>query len=87
MQNLTLLKVYFIIYLVSCFIFVLANYKLIVYEDSITILFMTQLILIGLVGLLVDWILKRVLKNKKVFNGIELLIIVIFTITVWNEFQ
>lgn len=87
MQNLTLLRIYFIIYLVSCFIFILANYKLIMHEDSYTLIFMVQLVLIGLGGLLVDWILKRVLKNKKVFNGIELLIIVVFTIIVWNELQ
>lgn len=85
MKNITILKVYFGIYLVSCFILMLANLELIMRKDTSGILFLSQLTLFGIMGLLLDWVLIRTIKNKKIFHGLELLIIVIFTIVVWNE--
>ncbi|WP_298423399.1 hypothetical protein [uncultured Kordia sp.] len=85
MKNLTILKMYFIIYLVSCFIYFLADWQIIVNENISRIVFIIQLILIGFGGLFLDWMLQKMIKNKKVFHGLELLLIVVFTIIVWNE--
>lgn len=85
MKNITILKVYFVIYLVSCFIFMLTNWQIIVNESISRIVFVIQLILIGFGGLFLDWVLQKIIKNKKVFHGLELLFVVVFTLIVWNQ--
>ncbi len=85
MKSLTILKVYFVIYLVSCLILIIADWQLIMYGGISKISFMMKFILIGFGGLLFDWVLVKTIKNKKVFHGLELLVVVVFTIIVWNE--
>lgn len=85
MKNITILKIYFSIYLVGCFILILVHWPIIVNKNISRIGFVIQLILIGFGGLFLDWILQKMIKNKKVFFGLELLVIVVFTIIVWNK--
>lgn len=85
MKNITILKVYFSIYLVSCLILMLANWELIANKELHTILFYVEWLVLALLGLLVDFILIKIISNKKIFNGIELLILVGFTIIFWSQ--
>ncbi|WP_431371497.1 hypothetical protein [Kordia sp.] len=86
MRNLTLLKVYFWIYLVSCLILILFNWKLVFYKGISEISFMFEFMLIGFLGLLIDWVLVKMVKNEQVFQGLELLVVFVFSIIVWNKF-
>ena len=86
MRNLTLLKVYFWIYLVSCLILILFNWKLVFYKGISEISFMFEFMLIGFLGLLIDWVLVKMVKKEQVFQGLELLVVFVFSIIVWNKF-
>lgn len=86
MRNMTLLKVYFLIYLISCLTIILFNWRLIAYEGISEISFMLEFILIGILGLLIDWILVKMVNNEQVFHGLELLVVFVFSIIVWNKF-
>lgn len=85
MKPLTILKIYFTFFLVSCFILTLIDWQLIICKNISNTLFIMRLFLAGFGGLLLDWILVKLIKNKKISHGLELLIIVVFTIVIWNE--
>lgn len=85
MKKWTILRAYFLIYLVCCIIYTIAKWKILSNAEGWGVVYMVGLISIGLVGLLVDFILTLIIKNKMLLNGIGILIAVGFSIMVWIE--
>jgi uncharacterized membrane protein len=83
----TILRAYFLIYLVCCIIYTIAKWKILAYEEGWGVVYMVGLILIGLVGLLIDFILTLIIKNKKILNGIGILIALGFSIMLLMELK
>lgn len=85
MKKGTILRAYFLIYLACCIIYTIAKWKILSFEEGWGVVYMIGLISIGLVGLLVDFILTLILKNKRILNGIGILIAIGFSIMLWIE--
>tara|TARA_R110000744_G_scaffold379132_1_gene496481 strand:- start:1661 stop:1930 length:270 start_codon:yes stop_codon:yes gene_type:complete len=86
-KKLTILKAYFIIYLACCIIYTIAKWKILSYEEGWGVVYMVGLIGIGLFGLLIDFILTLIIKNKKILNGIGILIAIGFSIMLFIELK
>jgi hypothetical protein len=83
----TVLRVYFIIYLACCLIYTITKWKILSYEEGWGVVYMFGLISIGLVGLLADFILTLIIKNKRILNGIGLFIAIGFSLMLWLELK
>jgi hypothetical protein len=83
----TILRAYFIIYLACCLIYTIAKWKILSYEEGWGVVYMFGLISIGLVGLLADFILTLIIKNKRILNGIGLFIAIGFSLMLWLELK
>ncbi|WP_405202164.1 hypothetical protein [Dokdonia sp. LLG6352-1] len=83
----TILRVYFLIYLVCCIIYTIAKWKILSYEEGWGVVAMVGLMSLGLVGLLADFILTLIIKNKIILNGIGILIAIGFSILLWIELK
>jgi len=81
----TVLKVYFVIYILCCVLFTILRWKTLSSGEGWGVVYMVGLISIGLFGLLVDLILTSIIKNKKLLNGIGIIIALIFSILLWTE--
>ncbi|MFK7781803.1 hypothetical protein [Psychroserpens sp.] len=57
------------------------------YEEGWGVVAMVGLMSLGLVGLLADFILTLIIKNKKILNGIGILIAIGFSIMLWIELK
>ena len=55
------------------------------FEEGWGVVYMIGLISIGLIGLLADFILTMIFKNKRILNGIGILIAIGFSIMLWIE--
>ena len=87
MKKWTILKGYFLFYIVCCIIYTIAKWKVLSYEEGWGVVYMVGLIGIGLFGLLIDFILTVIIKNKKTLNGIGILIAIVFSIMLFMEFK
>ncbi len=87
MKNWTILRAYFLIYIACCLIFTIVNWKTLSYEEGWGVVYMLGLISIGIVGLFADFILRLIIKNKVLLNGIGILIAIGFSIMLWNELR
>tara|TARA_R110000850_G_scaffold67736_5_gene150895 strand:- start:23 stop:295 length:273 start_codon:yes stop_codon:yes gene_type:complete len=83
----TILKTYFLIYLACCLIYTIAKWKILSYEEGWGAVYMVGLIGIGIIGLLIDFILTLIIKNKKILNGIGVLIAIGFSIMLLMELK
>ena len=83
----TILRVYFLIYLVCCIIYTIVKWKILSYEEGWGVVAMVGLMSLGLVGLLADFILTLIIKNKKILKGIGILIAIGFSIMLWIELK
>jgi len=86
-KKLTILRAYFLIYLACCVIYTIAKWKILSYEEGWGVVYMVGLIGVGLFGLLIDYILTFIIKNKKILNGIEILIVIGFSIMLFIELK
>jgi hypothetical protein len=84
-KNITILKGYLLVYLVCCLLFTILKWKILSSGEGWGVLYMIGLISIGLFGLLIDFIMTRFIKNKKVLNGIGIILILAFSIELWIE--
>ena len=57
------------------------------YEEGWGVVAMVGLMSLGLVGLLADFILTLIIKNKIILNGIGILIAIGFSILLWIELK
>jgi hypothetical protein len=84
-KNITILKGYSLIYLACCLIFTLINWKTLSEEEGWGVVYMIGLIAIGLFRLLIDFVMTLLIKNKKVLNGIGIILVLVFSIQLWIE--
>jgi len=87
MNKWTILRIYFTIYLACCIIYTFAKWQILSYEEGWGVVAMVGLISIGLIGLLVDFILSLIIKEKIILNVIEIIIAIGFSITLWIELK
>lgn len=97
MRKLTVLKTYVLIYLACCIVFAIANWKGLFYEitnrndlsfqEGWGIIYLVTFIFIGLIGLIIDLILTKLIKDKRLLNGIELAIVIGFSMMLWIELK
>jgi uncharacterized membrane protein len=87
MKKWTILRAYFMVYLACCIIYTIAKWKILSYEEGWGVVAMVGLISMGLVGLLADFILTLIIKNKRILNGIGILIAIGFSIMLWIELK
>ncbi|WP_299716663.1 hypothetical protein [uncultured Tenacibaculum sp.] len=85
MKKWTILRTYFLIYLACCVIYTIVKWKILSFEEGWGVVYTIGLISIGLVGLLADFILTLIFKNKRILNGIGILIAIGFSIMLWIE--
>ena len=83
----TILKGYLFIYLTCCLVFTIVKWKTLSYAEGWGVVYMFGLIGIGLVGLLIDFILTSIIKNKIILNGIGILIAIGFSIMLFLELK
>jgi hypothetical protein len=81
----TILRAYFLIYLACCIIYTTAKWKTLSYAEGWGVVGMVGLIGIGLFGLLIDFILTLIIKDKKTLNGIGILIVIGFSFMLFTE--
>ncbi|MFD0991020.1 hypothetical protein ACFQ1R_13005 [Mariniflexile jejuense] len=87
MKKWTILRAYFLIYLACCIVYTIAKWKTLAYEEGWGVVYMVGLIVIGLFGLLIDFILTLIIKNKKILNGIGIVIAMGFSIMLYMELK
>ena len=87
MKKWTILRTYFLIYLAGCLIDTIAKWKILSYEKGWGVVYMVGLMGIGIIGLLIDFILTLIIKNKKILNGVGVLIAIEFSIMLLMEFK
>jgi uncharacterized membrane protein len=83
----TFLKGYLLVYLTCCLIFTIIKWKTLSYEEGWGVVYMVGLIGLGFLGLIIDFILTLIIKNKKILNGIGILIAIGFSIMLIMEFK
>ena len=87
MKKWTILRTYFLIYLAGYLIDTIAKWKILSYEKGWGVVYMVGLMGIGIIGLLIDFILTLIIKNKKILNGVGVLIAIEFSIMLLMEFK
>lgn len=83
----TVLKGYFLVYLICCSIFTLIKWETLSNSGGWGVIYMFGLIVIGLLGLFIDFILASIIKEKKIFRIIEILIALVFSILLFIELK
>ena len=83
----TILRGYLLVYLTCCLNFTIVKWKTLSHAEGWGIVYMIGLIGIGLFGLLIDFILTLIIKNKKILNGIGILIAIGFSIMLFMELK
>lgn len=84
-KNITVLKVYSLIYLVCCSIYTVVNWDILSAGEGWGVVYMVGLISIGFLGLLIDFIMTLLIKNKKLLNLTETVLVLMFSIQLWIE--
>ena len=83
----TFLKGYLLVYLTCCLIFTIIKWDTLSYAEGWGVVYMVGLIGLGLFGLVIDFILALIIKNKKILNAIGILIAIGFSIMLIMEFK
>ena len=85
MKNLTILKGFSLLFIFCCVVYTVVKWKTLSQGEGWGVVFMMPLILSGFIGLILDFILIKLVRNKRILNAIELVIVLIFSITLWQE--
>ncbi len=85
MKQWTVLKVYFLIYLASCIIYTIAKWNILSEGEGWGVVYMFMLITIGLVGFVADILLAWLIKDRRLLNGLEIIIAIFFSMRLWIE--
>jgi hypothetical protein len=87
LRKTTIMRGYFIIYIVCCFLYSVYNWKILSHSEGWGIVYMVGLIAIGIIGLGIDFILSLIIKNKRILNILGILIILTFSIVLYDELK
>ena len=82
-KNITILKGYSILYLTCCLLYTIIKYKTLSSGEGWGVVYMIALIAFGILGLLIDYILTLLIKNKILLNLIGLILVLMFSIELW----
>lgn len=82
-KSLTILKSFSILFILGCLLYTAMKWKTLAYEEGWGVVFMIPLFLFGFIGLTLDFILTKMIKNKWLINIIGLVIVLIFSLTLW----
>lgn len=93
MKKWTVLKIYFILYLACCLIYTILNWNFF-WNELVTwnttpfyegweVISLAALVLLGLIGLLIDYILTKFIKNRRTLNNVEIVLAIAFSIALW----
>lgn len=85
MKNFTILKGYSLLFIFFCVAYTVVKWKTLSQGEGWGGVFMMPLIFSGFIGLILDFILIKLVRNKRILNTIELIIVLIFSITIWQE--
>lgn len=85
MIKLTILNIYFYIYLICCI--VISIYKWPTFEEAGNFIYMAGLIFFGISGLGIDYILRKSINDRKLLNYINFVLIVGFSVVLLLELQ
>ncbi|TRZ42452.1 hypothetical protein [Robertkochia solimangrovi] len=80
MKKPTVLKIYSLLYLIGCIIFTILNYSNLDKGEGWGLVLMIGLISMGIIGLILDFFLTKLIQNKITLNLTELFIVLIFSI-------
>ena len=83
----TILKGYLLVYLACCLIFTIIKWEILSNGEGWGVVYMIGLTSAGLFGLLIDFIMTLLIKNKKVLNGIGIILVLLFSIELWIELK
>lgn len=86
-KNITILKGYSLIYLICCLLYTITNYKTLSSGEGWGVVYMIGLIAFGTLGLLIDYILVLLIKNKILLNVVGIVLVLIFSIELWVELR
>ncbi len=78
--RLSILNCAVLIFLAGCITFTLINYGAVSEGEGWGVVFMTGLFVLGLSGLLVDWIIQLLIKNRKQQNITGMIVLLIYLV-------
>ncbi|ALM08248.1 hypothetical protein SB49_10875 [Sediminicola sp. YIK13] len=83
MMKFTVLKGFSLLFILGCLLFTMVKWSTLSYEEGWGVVGMIGLISLGLAGLILDFVLTKLIKNKWLLNLIELLVLFFFSIELW----
>lgn len=78
MKNWPVLKIFFVLYLTICVVYTVFNWETLSYAEGWGVVYMIGLIFFGLIGLLINYILAKAIKNTKRLNLAGIIISILF---------
>lgn len=78
MKNWPVLKIFFVLYLTICVVYTVSNWETLSYAEGWGVVYMIGLIFFGLIGLLINYILAKAIKNTKRLNLAGIIISILF---------
>lgn len=85
-SKLTILNISLLIYLLSCLGFTIMNYKQLSGHGGWGLLSVFGLLFFGFIGLLIDFVLRKTVKNKVILNLVGSIIVVLYLAWIWPQF-
>jgi hypothetical protein len=85
MKKLTILNVYSIILILVSIIYTIWNWNVLSHGEGWGVVFMVGFFLSGFIGLIIDFILRYLIKNRLILNVTEFVIVFFFSIELWIE--
>jgi hypothetical protein len=85
MKKLTPLSAFSILYILAIATYTLINWSVLMDSEGWGVVGMAILTSAGFFGLIIDFILRLIIRNKMLFNAIEIIIIVIFSYVFYTK--
>ncbi len=83
MKKFTILNSFSVLFIAGCLIYAAINWRVLSHEEGWGVVGMVGLISFGILGLLVDYVLRKLIRNKWILNVIELIIVFFCSIELW----
>ena len=83
MKKFTILSCCSILFIVGCLFYTGINWRILSQAEGWGVVGMVGLISFGIAGLIIDYVLRKLIKNKWILNIIELIIVFFFSIELW----
>ena len=80
MKKFTILNCCGVLFIVGCLFYTGINWRILSHEEGWGVVGLVGLISCGIAGLIIDYVLRKLIKNKWILNIIELIIVFFFSI-------